>query len=131
MKIVPVFSDFCVGRYKQHAKIHLRASTGNVRKYPLATLIDPNRYGKRYGRWPKDLFNPAREAAAVKGGPHTCCRTTSPEVSPPSAARATLASASEPVTEGSGSIRCPPSTDATRNATVGLGPIEVHESKGP
>lgn len=37
---VPKFSSFCVDRYKPHAQAHLRASTWNVRRYHLATLID-------------------------------------------------------------------------------------------
>lgn len=39
-RVVPTFSDFCVERYKPHAKAHLRATTWSVRRYQLADLIE-------------------------------------------------------------------------------------------
>ncbi len=39
-RVAPKFSDFCVDRYKPHAKAHLRATTWSVRRYQLADLIE-------------------------------------------------------------------------------------------
>lgn len=40
LRVAPTFSDFCVGRYKLHAKVHLRESTWKVRQYQIATLCE-------------------------------------------------------------------------------------------
>lgn len=39
-RVAPKFSDFCVGRYKQHAIKRLRPSTWGVRQYQIATLVE-------------------------------------------------------------------------------------------
>lgn len=38
-RTAPLFSVFCTGAYSDRARVHLRESTRNVRKYQLATLI--------------------------------------------------------------------------------------------
>ena len=40
MRVVPRFSDFCVGRYKAGAELKLKASTWRKQQYVIATLVD-------------------------------------------------------------------------------------------